>query len=131
MADDKKRLPKINAGTEPLAPFLRGPLRIGQVGRLEFPDPEIRQVVDESNLLADVIYRTRESTRGLKALYWVKGVGTRNLSDGNRVDLEDEIFIVEDSKQYGTALGSTNTVRVLRVMSNDEVEALRTRLVKK
>lgn len=96
-----------------------GILRDGYCGRiqlLEFIGGEqttaiarIKQIVDETNLIVEAGAHD----------YWIQGMSTKGLADGNRFRLAGA-WHVNGSKTYETVLGGSKTVLVLEIFNEDD-----------
>jgi hypothetical protein len=99
-------------------------LKVGDIGQLTGNmsaenDPEqnhfkVIQVIDASNMLIESIAsfapnEANVATKRDKKIAWVSGVSTSGVTDDSYVKL-GQLFEVKGTKQYGTVIGSTNTV---------------------
>ena len=78
---------------------------------------KVFQVVDEHNM---IVQSRIDSAR---KVFWVTGIDTTGVTDGSYQKL-GQIFEVTGTKQYGTAIGSTNTVLVFSLFSIQDADAL-------
>lgn len=84
--------------------------KIGAVGSLDVV--EVFQVTSSSSFIGKRL--------GL-GLFFVEGVATRDFVDGKRYDFSAELFLIEGTRRYQTALGGTNQVLVFRKISTPRV----------
>ena len=127
-------LAKIEDPFEPYyAPIDPKKIKVGSVGRIDWEDAFVYQVVDRDNMLVeftwivptikivdssraateDNVYTTTENQ---SKLVWVRGIDTRKLVDRKSLTYQginpDDVFEVTRSKTYGTAAGSLSVPMV-------------------
>ncbi len=94
-----------------MLPFDR--ISTGKLGFLCFPENwilesnrfQVFQVVDANNMLLTIDEK----------IYWIKGVSTQNVVNDSKVTL-NQLFYVNGTKRYSTALGGSNTIFVLEAV---------------
>jgi hypothetical protein len=97
-----------------------GRLDNGDVGYLEYWHFEVCQVVGPNDLLLTL------KNPDIPPI-WLTGYSTDRLVDGDRVRLVGLVEI-EGTKTYRTAAGTTNTVRVVRLVDRDRMAQMEARL---
>jgi hypothetical protein len=85
------------------------PLEVGSVGMLS-EDLKVFQVIDKNNVIVQ---------HGDAQMIWVAGVDTTRLTDGSPLEISQPVKVI-GTKQYSTALGSTNTVFLAKLIDFPE-----------
>jgi len=108
----KDKLKKLKADEYPIVPEITlDQLAVGGIGRFEYPSYctesgnvvqfEVQQVIDEKQMLV----------RAFGKLIWIQGLSTNGIVDNQHIVL-DNIFCINETKTYETAIGGTKTVFV-------------------
>lgn len=95
---------------------LSRPLVAGTIGRM--PIVEIRQVIDDAAFLAELRF-TYTAKPWPVAL--VKGLSTEGLTDGSKAEFNVPVYVA-GTQTYETAIGTSNTVYLLRSFDTDALE---------
>jgi hypothetical protein len=133
LRESEERLQALRKRDTLCFPTLSFPPKVGDIGYLEREAANVKQVIDDENMLINAYFtveiRTARNNRPVTMhetrhlVFLVRGVSTQGAADGLGFSLP-QVFEVTGTEQYKTVNGGTNTVLVIEPFDVKGAEAI-------